>query len=773
MNLYLLNYNNYYNKIVKKSDTLEAYILNNDYAVFFNVNFNPNDNVSTHIVLNWEESFDPDYLIAHDETTGKMTRWFVIDMKRERLNQYSFRLRRDLLADYYEDILLADSFIEKGYVPSTNKLIYNPEGVSVNQIKTKEYLLKDKTKCGWIVGYLAKNLGEEGALTVDVTYPQDNIPDISTFGYNEYIGKTITGFVDKEQSYIVTLINNLNYAPFKTQIFFDNTAVENNDLLTIPATNLQVFNITPKDFNNLHFNLNFNVFNNVLENNVGNSIYTDILALNNKVYKDGDTYKKVSLTTVQTKYLDINIPFSEYPNIKQEIYNEFQRLGLQISSTSQGVATRLYYSDVVVRMEEVSAPFTQASITFEANNRSLYDAPYKMFCIPVSEDIKLKVGDDVVSINREKVLQIATSIGAGLKSGADGFVYDIQLLPYCPISDSFDLEDNVLTYLYPTNEDFDYSIMKDSGDQAIGFVFYAPRSNFSFNISDFPSDLLPQLTSDAVEFKVRNETTMTRLCSPNFANQDNFNVFMNFGVNWFNVDCTYKPFTPYIKVNINYKNMYGGDYNDNRGLILGGDFSIPLISDAWTNYQIQNKNYSNIFDRETQHLEYQQGWNLASSITGAMLGGGAGALLGGKLFGKKGAIGGGIGALATGAVDVASNIAMFGENMDYRRDMFDMQLQNIQALPQGIVKSSAFNYNSKIFPFVEVYECSAEEKDLVRNKIKYSGMSLGIIGKIVNYKSQKQESYIQARLIRLETLKEDTHIVSEINRELNGGVYYE
>lgn len=71
-----------------------------------------------------------------------------------------------------------------------------------------------------------------------------------------------------------------------------------------------------------------------------------------------------------------------------------------------------------------------------------------------------------------------------------------------------------------------------------------------------------------------------RLVAPNYANYEDINYFMNYGIDFINIDCTYKPLTPYIKLNINYKGLYGKDFDNNRGLILGGDYSLPIMSDA-------------------------------------------------------------------------------------------------------------------------------------------------------------------------------------------------
>ena len=98
---------------------------------------------------------------------------------------------------------------------------------------------------------------------------------------------------------------------------------------------------------------------------------------------------------------------------------------------------------------------------------------------------------------------------------------------------------------------------------------------------------------------------MMRLASPNYSNFFDISIERNLGVEYVNVDCTYKPYAPYLHLNPNFKGLYGGDYDDVRGLICGGDFSIALTNDAWSTYQLQNKNYQSIFDRQIQQLETQ------------------------------------------------------------------------------------------------------------------------------------------------------------------------
>ena len=77
-----------------------------------------------------------------------------------------------------------------------------------------------------------------------------------------------------------------------------------------------------------------------------------------------------------------------------------------------------------------------------------------------------------------------------------------------------------------------------------------------------------------------NETKMYRLCSPNWASSFEFSPIKNNGVSYFNIYCTFKPYQPYIRIAPGFRNLYGADYNDARGLILGGDYSIDRADSA-------------------------------------------------------------------------------------------------------------------------------------------------------------------------------------------------
>ena len=64
------------------------------------------------------------------------------------------------------------------------------------------------------------------------------------------------------------------------------------------------------------------------------------------------------------------------------------------------------------------------------------------------------------------------------------------------------------------------------------------------------------------------------------------------------------------------------------------------------------------------------------------------------------------------------------------------------------------------------------------NKIRYNGMTVGVIGRISDYITNSwsyngisDKGYIKGQLINLSDVSADFHLVSEIANELNKGVY--
>ena len=182
--IYCISYNNYFNRTVKREESLAAYLGANNSNVRYseaNFNFNPADGANTAITVGRSEKHANDYgdYLLVVENGGIVSRWFILDEDRIRGKQYKLNLRRDIVADYYEQVLNSTAFIEKGLPKYDSTLIFNSEGIPFNQIKKGEYPLKDETNSAWIVGYIPKNSFEtDTSITAD--YVKSGIENYTT-----------------------------------------------------------------------------------------------------------------------------------------------------------------------------------------------------------------------------------------------------------------------------------------------------------------------------------------------------------------------------------------------------------------------------------------------------------------------------------------------------------------------------------------------------------------------------------------------------------------
>lgn len=293
------------------------------------------------------------------------------------------------------------------------------------------------------------------------------------------------------------------------------------------------------------------------------------------------------------------------------------------------------------------------------------------------------------------------------------------------------------------------------------------------------------------DVKVKNECDFYRLASPNFTSLYDFKKSkLKDGLLSFNIDCSYKPFTPYIKLNPNYDNSYYAvrDFNDSMGLICSGDFSLPMLSDAWINYELENRNYQAIFNRSIRNLdvnqqiakEQQQFQGIVNMITAPITGAVGGALTGSKA-GPYGAIAGAaVGAIGGGALSAAGYVKDMEwlekqqqEARSFAIDNYQYQLGNVQAQNPTITKSTPLTYNNKIWPVLEFYSCTDKEKEVLRSKLKYDGMTVMAIGSLneYSYTDYADKTYIKGKLIRLDSLNDDFHIADAVYQEVNKGFF--
>jgi hypothetical protein len=154
-----------------------------------------------------------------------------------------------------------------------------------------------------------------------------------------------------------------------------------------------------------------------------------------------------------------------------------------------------------------------------------------------------------------------------------------------------------------------------------------------------------------------------------------------------------------------------------------------------------------------------------------------GAKTGNPYIAAGGAAAGALAGVALAGINAAKNeewlAKQLQETKSYTIDMYNYQLGNIQALPQTITKSSPLTYNNKIWPILEEFGCTEQEKQVIENKIRYNSMNIMAIGTLNEYmtSSEIDKVYVKGQLIRLETINDDFHVVDAIYQEVNKGFF--
>lgn len=834
----LLNYNNYFNRIVKSEASLADYkALDANYTTIEGVNFNPADGVYTDQVLGTSSaSHNYDYLIVSEHSDDSIvSRWFIMDEDRTRNGQYHLTLKRDVIIDHFDSIKNAPTFIEKGIISdTTDPLLYNSESMTYNQIKKEERLLKDRTGIGWVVGYIPQNaFATEKTITKDVIIESaagQTVAGISNWDYfnlTNFTGSTNEIWATSSLSKKILLKTKLHYPAYVNQQAGINWPERNlkgtieipqggsvtsyKDTSTMPYADWssvvvnRVYGVQDEPNNVNHINYvaadmpnDTTLWNNVntVITNMGeagtivvksSSVIDDVVNLNGQTLYDSSTgllYKIEVVNVGDASGYDLDSTDSDVITLKNRINT------LKVNATSEGGVTTAHTSgsynvaDIKVGYSgngykiKLTQVFTKAKVTIGPDRNKVIDAQYDMFCIPYADDYVIRVDnsvpaadDDLITTSKLLAIGIAEEIA---QDAGTGSVYDVQLLPYCPAAEILSNNDfDIARYHFMDFSNLSRNLVKDDNGTNIGCIVWCSSCTRIFDIDEGIS-----VSNTATERKVESECDMYRLCSGNYQGIFEFNAAKGNGVNGYRVDCTFKPFSPYIHVIPKLSGLYGADFadfGDARGLICSGDFSLSQMSNAWANYELQNKNYEKVFAREIQNMNVNNsiaqqeaafGW-AAGSITGAASGAAAGAA-----GGVGGIIAGGVAGAATGmiggALDYSNLIKRQEEAKSYATDMYGYNLGNIKAIPTSLAKNTALTANTKIFPFVEKYTCTDTEKQALRDKITYNGMTIMKIGTLNSFIGT---GFFKGQIIRLPDLKEDNHMANAIYEEINKGVY--
>lgn len=817
--VYFYKFNNYYNRIIKRYDTIVEY---GDYiAKQENCNFVHGDGINSSFTFNKALNVNdtPDYVIVSDYK-GNLSRWFVTNSFKNRDRQDSLTLRRDLIADYYDDIVKhSPCLIRKGYVSQTNPLIFNDEGVQYNKIKESEIEIKDNSNCSYIVGFIANNTPAQA--TINGTIKEENYnysyASINDFPYKNYVdgaGNTHTQtarklkgtsnlniyYAVKFSTYSTSGRNAIfemtyNYYGYNKPSWYTNSYASNyqvdSNLYYTYSTATPVGPTISHDYETSHPSQGERLGNQEVgaryreccKNNahmfesIGVQLQAEtLLGLQDSLYNELSVYNGMKIKLGSVVYDCVLKPTSESGTNRTVGANASLINSLNSAKPLESMVENMAPASWNCEYASGHTNFTTDDVKVLGTTQEWY-----LQLSEASTEIKTSLDspsnrthlsnqpfDMFVLINESGVSykvgttdfvsdhEVNMNIAQAICQASGTSAYDIQIVPFNPIQGSI-LADGTINWL---NYDV-HQITNAGGDEIKGHYVMCSSADIKLLLDKNELKIKP------TDYKKDYNLKQYRLCSPNQETAFDFSPSMNDGIDTWEITANYRPYASYIKVQPTWNWLYGENYYNNktdfRGLVYNSTLCVTQLNDAWSNYVSNNKNFQQLFDNQINTLTKQN--EIQISAMEETLG--LRSFTGMPISSVLRVIG--------GMKDIEMNKELNNLALSKMQSDFGYQMDNIKSMPHTIKKLTNINGDTRNFPYIEVYGCSGAEEESFNLKMQYTGYTIMTTGYIENYLKPSGETFIQADLIRLDLTRSeetaDNHMAVEIANELGKGVY--
>lgn len=773
-NLYFFTFNNYQNKLCKGRPNLALA------KHIIKASFNPNDGVDATQVVNVSyDLYDCDYMVE-EYSQNQYRCWYIVDVTRLSGGQIQINLKRDILTDYIEEVYNMKLVIHRGYVPNDNSAIYNLEGFNFNQIKKGETLLKDDTGVAWIIGYvpLGLNISSIQFATPNVSGIEtissiDNLPykaiDNNIYVYkNHELNASIRFTALNNTNYMILMSGASNNKAFVPVDYNTNEYLASTGALFPEHVSDEVLESTRQD--------NETWYQRVYDYTKGNDTHAlyDISLIdreNGKIYysTSDSKYYRVVIEKSSSKTFSKNVTGSSLASYMYNELAEFYTPHIGYSQSKRVGYSKIEMDVYVMYTVEVMSSQTYHIATESFTNDSIKVAkqPYKMFAFPYKKiprnTIFLHNTSEEIEFAIDNVQNIVDAF-LSYWSKDSARLIDLQIVPYCPKQSYLS---KYLTYnVVNIPDDLCIDIL-DGNNNVRSRGFWVDTDSQSFNISNI---------KEVGNLKQELECDLYRLCSPHYETAFEFNAVKMGGWNGIKVDMTLKPFSPYIHMMPNFRDdsLYGYNFEDARGLVSTCSYSLPQASEQWAEYQRTNSIYELSFNRDIQNLEFQQNVSRVKELIGIGAGGLGGAMATAQSPDPVSKAVGVASGVVMGTVNMAISEQMRKESMQYSLDKYNLNLKNIKAQPQTLTKVTALDINNRLFPVLEYYTCTDEEKLFFKDYLLYNSYRVERIGCIKDYVDYNADyTFIQADFIRLESvIGLDSHELGYISECLSAGWYF-
>lgn len=861
-NIYLLKHRNYYERKVKRYDTIAQYT--NKLAVYQNINFPIGNGIDVNLTVNYDlNNGQPDYALVEDSDTGNFTRWYVLTSTVVRNGQCLLTLHRDVVADNLDEILNATSYIEKAQAPISSPLIYANENITCNKIAKSQVVAANSNSVNYYYIYLSKTDNNNAnqstttrQTTVDSKTTTETIVETINAQTVNWTNKSIVvNTSSPTSSEIVGTYSSIQ--EFYKSVGLMNSNNEFKYLLKSALVSWyhtgssrrttfygrQVYALDGSIYNDKTINKSLAIESNIYTGKLYGSnklpffntetiyadYYTKILngdsSLKNKLrnavynssddYLDFDIYKNFNNNYVgkyiaikdssgDVTYYRINNNTADiegewvntYPDKNNEaslaIMNIMQNINNELwlsESPSETAPTVLWYNTPVYlevfksknRLAYSVSQYTTGNLTLSfPSNRNTTTAGYDVIAIPYVDHNGNTLNGNIRGYNINYLPDMVKMIINKLSiTYGSSVILDVQLLPVTPNKALEDVNGQLYTNQLTLNRDYTWAMTSD-GSYRIP-VFFLKNLNLKYSYSVDVNQLTDDEKVDPIKFKTAYITKHWELVADNHSTTYELPIMYNNVSNYITVNYNVSlfPYNPYIRLDIKYNNLNGADVSLARGLVLSGNYSETQLTNAWTEYQYNNVNYNSIFNNQIAYQQAQNSYNNSNAWLdiGTNIGTSAAGLVAGAVTGGTAGLAA-TGLSLSGAANIATSIvkqkrleSMQQTAIDYSKDQFALQLGNIQNKANVINKLTSYNIDNTVFPTIVIYDATDVEKTAIEAKLKYNGMTIGVIDKLTNY-LPLDTGYIKAKIMYID-IQASAEYVESIADEMNRGIIYE
>lgn len=314
----------------------------------------------------------------------------------------------------------------------------------------------------------------------------------------------------------------------------------------------------------------------------------------------------------------------------------------------------------------------------------------------------------------------------------------------------------------------------------------ATATNENFKINDTPIKAM-FLDADDLEFytdmadltEINKECDTIKIVSPSRASQYLFRPYNNDGIMEFKTKITLRPYNTIIYVRPSTKGLLMYDYDDKDCLIISEDFSLTAVTSEWTNYIYNNRNYNDVFERQIQGREFERTWERkieeAQKKSDEWTSRNISAQKASTYTGNLPIISSVAGAIGTAfqdqtymqmaQIDRQYNEATYQEGIQLSRDLFEMQLENIQSQP--LVPSKISTLDAKLLPgvYLEYYSSNPSELQAINDFYKFNGNRVDAYGTFSQYLGW----FVRGKIIISQFYTQPE--LDELNRRLGMGIF--